>query len=46
MSKLTFINDRVVISKPEILSEVEDFYDQLYASQSSLPESVPIDQSY
>lgn len=32
MSKLTTTDGQVVSSKPEIISEVVDFYDLLYAS--------------
>lgn len=40
LSKLTTADGRVVSSKPEILSEVEDFYGCIYASQSPVPEPV------
>ncbi|CAG4922110.1 unnamed protein product [Colias eurytheme] len=39
LTKLTTSMGSVVTSKPEILSEVEDFYSRLYASHAPQPES-------
>jgi hypothetical protein len=38
LTKLTTASGVVVASKPEVLSEVEDFYGRLYASHSSRPD--------
>ncbi|CAG4987506.1 unnamed protein product [Colias eurytheme] len=40
LTKLTTSMGSVVTSKPEILSEVEDFYSRLYASHAPQPESI------
>jgi hypothetical protein len=38
LTKLTTASGVVVASKPEVPSEVEDFYGQLYASHASRPD--------
>ena len=39
LTKLTTASGEVVASKPAVLSEVENYYDRLYASHASRPDT-------